>query len=172
MTSVRFSMTGTETGLSRSDRTDSPRNNVHIQIDGRWLVWYIRIVSQVEKYGPVPTGKHRNVNAVFPQGTIGNRSESTETNPKNFRSEYCFHFCLFPVLSWRVLRDPLALIFDLRHECDTASMRIPIWIWPVFHWLSVLSVATSRFSVTLVSVPVSPTWVCRWTVYGNCSSFI
>jgi hypothetical protein len=37
----------------------------------------------------------------LPEST-GNWLESIGKNPTNFRSEYCFHFRLFPVLSCRI----------------------------------------------------------------------
>ena len=40
-------------------------------------------------------------NQFLPEST-GNWLESTGKNPTNFRSEYCFHFRLFPVLFCRI----------------------------------------------------------------------
>jgi hypothetical protein len=60
----------------------------------------------------------------FPPESTGSWQESTRKNPKNFRSEYCFHVpaisgaflqdtVTFPYLSCRILWDPVAGIFDL-----------------------------------------------------------
>jgi hypothetical protein len=88
--------------------------------------------TQVKKYGPVPVGKHRkslergssiftgkfsDFFRWFPTSSCRKVQEIDwnlpEKNPKNFRSEYCFHFRLFPVLSCRIRWDPVAVIFDL-----------------------------------------------------------
>jgi len=91
--------------------------------------------TQVENYGPVPAGKHRkslehgssiptgkfsDFFRWFPTGSCRKAHEIdwnlSEKNPTNFRSEYCFHFRLFLVLSCRILRDPLAVIFDMGEQ--------------------------------------------------------
>jgi hypothetical protein len=63
------------------------------------------LTTQVEKYGPVPAGKHRKNSNKFPAGIL--------LPLPGISGAFLQDPVSFPLLSCRTLRDPVAVIFEL-----------------------------------------------------------